>query len=198
MASAVGGVKGFIVRQLTNPLLADMVLNLLGEQKRVFSSLLHNTVSATGLKGSEQLNVIPGEIVIDLDGRVLPGFGPEDLIAELKNLVKGKIKNINFEVMGYQPGPSEPDMGLFNTLKAILVEKDNEGVPVPLVMPGVTDARFLSKLGIQTYGFLPMQLPDDFNVAERVHGVDERIPVEAMEFGTSAMVELLKRFGDGE
>jgi acetylornithine deacetylase/succinyl-diaminopimelate desuccinylase-like protein len=100
--------------------------------------------------------------------------------------------------MAFQHGPAEPDMGLFETLKSILVEKDSKGIPVPFVLPGVTDARLMSKLGIQTYGFLPMQLPDDFNIAEKLHGVDERIPVDAMEFGTSAILQLLQRFGEAK
>ena len=196
LASALRGIKGLILSQLTNPVLTNLVLHMLGEQNRLFSPLLHNTVSATGLTGSQQVNVIPSEVVIEIDGRLLPGYEPEDLLSELRALGNGLVKNIDFDVMSYQEGPAEPDMGLFETLKSILIEKDSEGIPVPLVLPGVTDARLMSKLGIQTYGFLPMQVPDNFNVAELLHGVDERIPVEAMEFGTSAMVELLQRFGE--
>lgn len=196
MAASLGGLNGFIFRQLTNPLLTNSVLNLLGEQKKQFSPLLHNTVSATGLRGSHKINVIPSEVVIELDGRVLPGFGPEDLVDELEALVGGTVDSISFEVRKYQPGPAEPDMGMFHTLTSIIKEMDPEGIPLPMMLPGVTDARLLSKLGIQTYGFLPMQLPDDFKFTNTVHGADERIPVAAMAFGSNAIYELLKRFGD--
>lgn len=101
---------------------------------------------------------------------------------------------VEFEVMSYDPGPPEPDMGLFDTLVGILREADPEGVPIPLLLSGVTDARFFSQLGIQTYGFLPMQLPEDFNFTSVVHAADERIPVEALAFGANAIYELLRRF----
>ena len=68
------------------------------------------------------------------------------------------------------------------------------GVPVPLLLPGTSDARFFSRLGIQTYGFTPMKLPSDIGFMESVHGADERIPVEAVEFGTDAVYELLRRY----
>ena len=54
-------------------------------------------------------------------------------------------------------------------------------------MPGVSDARFFARLGIQTYGFTPMKLPAGFNFWSGVHGADERIPADAVEFGTSAI-----------
>ena len=54
---------------------------------------------------------------------------------------------------------------------------------MPLLMPGVSDARFFARLGIQTYGFLPMRLPPDFDFWAGVHGADERVPADAVEFG---------------
>jgi acetylornithine deacetylase/succinyl-diaminopimelate desuccinylase-like protein len=86
-------------------------------------------------------------------------------------------------------------MGLFDTLATILREADPEGVPIPMLLSGTSDARVFSQLGIQTYGFLPMQLPEDFNFAQMIHGADERIPVEAIAFGTSAIYRVLQRFG---
>jgi len=69
-----------------------------------------------------------------------------------------------------------------------------EGEPTPLVLQAVTDARFFNALGIQTYGFTPLNLPPGLDVSRMAHGVDERIPVGSPEFGTQAMVELIKRY----
>ena len=66
--------------------------------------------------------------------------------------------------------------------------------PCPLLLSAVTDGRFFSRLGIQTYGFLPMSLPEEFNFMDTMHGVNERIPVEAVEFGTRAIYQALLRF----
>jgi acetylornithine deacetylase/succinyl-diaminopimelate desuccinylase-like protein len=68
---------------------------------------------------------------------------------------------------------------------------------VPLLMPAVTDGRLFARLGIQTYGFLPMQLPAEMRFMDLVHAQDERIPVDALEFGTTAMGRLIDRLGDG-
>jgi acetylornithine deacetylase/succinyl-diaminopimelate desuccinylase-like protein len=65
---------------------------------------------------------------------------------------------------------------------------------MPLLLAGVTDGRFFSQLGIQTYGFTPMKLPADFNTNGLIHAADERIPVEAVAFGANAIYELLKRY----
>ena len=191
MASTLGGLNGLILGQLINPKLTDIVLNLLGERGRVFDPLLHNTVNATVLHGSDKFNVIPGEVSVELDGRLLPGFKPEDMIAELRQIIG---QDVELEVLRFDPGPDEPDMGLFDKLADILNEFDPKGIPVPLLLSGASDARFFSRLGIQTYGFLPMPLPENFNFSQTIHAADERIPIEAIDFGTNAIFKVLKRF----
>lgn len=192
MASSLGGVSGLVLGQLLNPKWTNGVLKLFGERGRLFDPLFHNTVCATILHGSNKVNVIPSVVSVELDGRLLPGYQPEDMIRELHEIVG---REVELEVMRYEPGPAEPDMGLFDTLATILREADPEGVPIPLLMSGASDGRIFSRLGIQTYGFLPMQLPEDFNFAQTIHGADERIPVEAIAFGTNAIYNVLQRFG---
>ncbi len=86
-------------------------------------------------------------------------------------------------------------MGLFDTLAGILREADPDGIPMPMLLPAGTDGPTFSQLGIQTYGFTPMNLPSGFNFSETTHAADERIPVEALDFGTNAIYKLLQRFG---
>ena len=86
-------------------------------------------------------------------------------------------------------------MGLFATLSDVLREADPDGTPVPLLLSGVTDGRYLARLGIQTYGFLPMRLPPDFPMIQLIHAADERIPVDAVRFGAEAIYQVLRRFG---
>ncbi len=191
MASTLGGLKGLFLAQLINPAMTDIILNLMGERSRVFDPLLHNTVSATVLQGSDKVNVIPGEVTVKLDGRVLPGFKPDDMLAELRRVID---QDVELEVLRFDEGPAEPDMGLFDRLAGLLRELDAAGTPVPLLLSATSDARFFSRLGIQTYGFLPMPLPKDFNFSQTIHAADERIPIEALDFGTRAIYEVLKRF----
>jgi acetylornithine deacetylase/succinyl-diaminopimelate desuccinylase-like protein len=80
----------------------------------------------------------------------------------------------------------------------VLRELEFRCVPVPLLMAGVTDGRFFSRLGIQTYGFLPMKLPPDFDFWQYIHAANERIPAEAVDFGSEAVYRVLERYGKDE
>ena len=144
------------------------------------------------MRGGYKNNVIPTEVSLELDGRILPGYQPQHLIQELRQLLGDDFE---IEVLFYDPGPPAPNMALFDTLAGILQRADPDGVPIPLIVPGVTDARHFARLGIQTYGFIPMQLPPDFNFTATIHAADERIPAAALDFGTAAIFELLTSFG---
>ncbi|RPH61438.1 MAG: M20/M25/M40 family metallo-hydrolase [Chloroflexi bacterium] len=191
IAAGLPGPVGMLMSQLANPALAGRILDLLGASVRAFDPLVHNTVSPTIVRGGDKVNVIPSEISLELDGRLLPGQEPEDMLRELGDLL-GPDVEINIE--RYDPGPAEPNMGLFDTLGGILREADPAGIPIPLLLGAITDARFFSKLGIQTYGFLPLALPADFNFTATIHAADERVPVAALDFGVQAIFKALQRF----
>jgi acetylornithine deacetylase/succinyl-diaminopimelate desuccinylase-like protein len=82
-------------------------------------------------------------------------------------------------------------MALWDVLVGSLREEEPDATVVPLLMPGVSDARFFARLGIQTYGFLPMRLPADMNFMSLIHAADERIPVDAVDFGTRAIERVI-------
>jgi acetylornithine deacetylase/succinyl-diaminopimelate desuccinylase-like protein len=179
------------LKGLLNPRLTNRLLDVLGERGRLFEPLLHNTVSATILSGGEKINVIPDEVTVELDCRLLPGFSPEQAFTELRALAGVEME---IEVIRHDPVAAEPDMSMFGLLSETLTALDPAAKPIPLLLPGVTDGRFFSKLGIQTYGFLPMQLPADMPFMQLIHAADERLPVESVEFGTKAIERVLERF----
>jgi acetylornithine deacetylase/succinyl-diaminopimelate desuccinylase-like protein len=113
------------------------------------------------------------------------------MMAEVHRLLG---EDAEIEIIRSDPGPAEANMGLFELLSDILTEFDPGGKPIPYVMMGVTDARWFSKLGIQTYGFTPMRLPQDFNFTQAAHAADERIPVDAMDIGVQAIFKAMQRF----
>jgi acetylornithine deacetylase/succinyl-diaminopimelate desuccinylase-like protein len=178
------------VRALLRPRIADRVLDAVGKRGAFFDPILHNTASPTMVRGGESPNVIPDEVSLDLDCRLLPGFAPEQLFHELR---AASGVDVDFAVLRHDPGPPAPDMSLYDTLASILRELDPEARPVPLLLPAATDGRHFARLGIQTYGFLPMQLPAEMRFMELIHAEDERIPVETLEFGTEAIGRLLPR-----
>ena len=98
-------------------------------------------------------------------------------------------------MLSHDAGPRQPDLGLFDTLSSVLKESDPEGIAVPMLMPAATDGRLFARLGIQTYGFLPMLLPKTLDFVSAIHGPDERVPVAAINFGAGAIYRLLQRYG---
>ena len=189
MGDALPFPQGLVMRQLFNPILTDHILNLSGETGNLINPLLHNTVSPTIVRGGHKINVIPSEITLELDGRLLPGFTPGDMLREVGQLLGNDVA---LDVTRYDPGPGEPDMKLFDLLVNTLCEADPQAITIPLLLSGVTDGRYLARLGIQTYGFLPMDLPE--GLINTIHAADERVPAETVEFGTNAVYAVLQRF----
>ena len=191
LAAELPRKEATVLRMLLKPRLTDTALRLLGDRGTTMEPMFRNTVNATIIRGGDKINVVPSAIELELDGRALPGFTPDQLIAEVETLVG---RDIELELVRHDPGPAEPDLGLFDTLAGVIRELDPEGIPVPLLQIGVTDGRFFSRAGVQTYGFLPMRLPPDFQFAKLIHAADERIPVDALEFGAEAVWRAVQRF----
>lgn len=191
IADELPGTLARPLRGLLNPRLTDRLLGVLGSRGAFFDPLLHNTASATVIAGGAKVNVIPDEVELSLDCRLLPGFGPQDLFAELRALARVEME---LEVIRHDPVAAVPDLALFDRLAGILRELDPQARPVPMLLPAVTDGRFFSRLGIQTYGFLPMRLPEDLQFMRLIHAPNERVPVEAVEFGARAIERVLERF----
>ena len=174
-----------------DPAQTDAVLDQMGPLGGTFDSVMHNTATPTIVQGGSAVNVIPAEIKLTLDGRVLPGVSTDDFLAELRELLGDDVEltpTIDRNVM------PPPDFTLFSMLADVLRETDPAGIPIPYMVRGATDGRIFAKLGIQTYGFTPMKLPPDFAFAKTVHAADERIPVAALEFGADAIYRALGRF----
>ena len=191
VARDCGGAFRAQLLALLDPRRTDAVLDGMGPEAGRFDSILHNTVNATMVKAGDKINVIPAEATVDLDGRMLPGFEPEQFIAEVRELVGPEPE---MEVLNVGPRQPPPELdGFYDLLCGVLREVEPAGVPVPLLMTGATDQRHFGKLGIRGYGFLPLRLPPGFG-QETVHAADERVPAAALEFGTAALQEVVQRY----
>ena len=193
IADALPRAQGAVLRRLCTPALTDRVLRLAGGQvASVFDPLLHNTVSPVIVRGGVRHNVIPSEVELVLDGRVLPGFGADDLVREVRGLLG---TDAEVRVDSFDPCPDHLDLGLFDTLATALRLQDPEAIPVPYVTMATTDGRHFARLGIQSYGFTPMELPAGYDFATMAHGADERIPVGAVDWGTEVVYRVLETYG---
>lgn len=191
MSEALPGYQRLALRGLLREPMTNSLIRVLGSDAAPLDALLHNTATPTVIRGGESSNVIPTEITVDLDGRVLPGRTTADLVRELERFA-GELAE--FELVEEEPASAaDADLKLYPMLAAILRAKDPAGTPIPALLPGYTDARYFSRLGIQTYGFLPMRLPKDISV-DLIHAPDERVPVEALRFGTDCILEAIDRY----
>jgi acetylornithine deacetylase/succinyl-diaminopimelate desuccinylase-like protein len=179
------------IKAVLDPARTDAALAELGPLSRGLDASLHNTVNATILSGGLKVNVIPSEVRVQLDGRLLPGFGPEDMLRELRSVIGSEPE---VEVMLVGPAQPEIDLSQFELFASVLKEADPGSVPVPSLVTGGTDARHFARLGIRTYGFLPLNVPPDFNSSPTIHAADERVPVRSLEFGAECVYEAVMRY----
>ena len=156
--------QAVILRSLLKPRLTDQALAPARSRRPAqFEPMLRNTVNATIVRGGAKINVVPSEIELELDGRALPGFSPEQLIAELHDLAGDDIE---LEVVRHDPGAAAPDLGLFDTLAEVIRELDPEGIPFRCSRSESPTAASSRRPGVQTYGFLPMRLPRGLRLRE--------------------------------
>jgi acetylornithine deacetylase/succinyl-diaminopimelate desuccinylase-like protein len=196
IADELGGATGETVRDLKDPERTDDLLDGLGEAGDLLDALLHNTANPTVVRGGDKENVIPGEVEVTLDCRLLPGQTDADARREIREVVPDDVE-FEFETVRYEPHPADTDLAMFDFLTDVIEDADPEGRAIPYVLRGGTDARHLASVGVQSYGFLPMKLPPEFDFEATIHAADERIPVEAVEFGTDRLYEVIERYGPG-
>ncbi|SDC52385.1 M20/M25/M40 family metallo-hydrolase [Streptomyces prasinopilosus] len=165
----------------------DTLLTKLGPAAKLVEHTLRNSSNPTVLGAGYKVNVIPGQAEAYVDGRILPG-GEDDFRATLDRLTG---PGVDWEFHHREPALQSPvDSTTFARMRAAVREFAPEGHPVPYCMSGGTDAKQFSRLGITGYGFAPLKLPEGFDYQALFHGVDERVPVEALHFG----VRVLDRF----
>ncbi|KOV96451.1 hypothetical protein ADK65_28220 [Streptomyces sp. NRRL B-1140] len=165
----------------------DALLEKLGPAAALVEPTLRNSANPTMLDAGYKVNVIPGEAVAHVDGRYLPG-GEEEFRTTLDRLTG---PDVDWEFHHREVALEAPvDSATYAGMRAAVEEFAPEGHVVPFCMSGGTDAKQFSRLGITGYGFTPLKLPDGYDYAAMFHGVDERVPVEALHFG----VRVLDRF----
>jgi acetylornithine deacetylase/succinyl-diaminopimelate desuccinylase-like protein len=155
------------------------------------ASSLRTTTNPTLLKAGYKHNVIPDRAEALIDIRTLPGE-ENTVLAEVRELVGPEIEVI---VLHSDVGLENPFSGsLVNAMVDTLGDSDPGAPVLPYIFPGGTDNKALSKLGITGYGFAPLKLPADLDFPAMFHGVDERVPLDALVFGRQVLADLLLRY----
>jgi acetylornithine deacetylase/succinyl-diaminopimelate desuccinylase-like protein len=166
----------------------DAVVLASGTASGFILATLRTTTNPTVLEAGYKHNVIPDTATALIDIRTLPGE-EEAVLAEIRELIG---PDIEIETLHADIGLENPFEGpLVDKVIALLGEHDPGAPVLPYLMSGGTDNKALSKLGITGYGFAPLQLPGDLNFPAMFHGVDERVPLSALDFGTDVLEDLL-------
>ncbi|WP_372482524.1 M20/M25/M40 family metallo-hydrolase [Streptomyces bambusae] len=167
----------------------DAFLAKLGPAAGLVEATVRNSATPTMLDAGYKVNVIPGRATAYVDGRFLPG-GEEEFAATLDALTG---PDVDWEYHHRETALEAPvDSRTFGVLRESVERFDPAGRVVPFCMAGGTDAKQFSRLGITGYGFAPLKLPPGFDYWSLFHGVDERVPVDALHFGTRVLDHALR------
>lgn len=176
LLSAVGEVAG----TEATPENAEALVEEFGSAARMLGAVIRNTTNPTMLGAGYKVNVVPGEATAHVDGRFLPGF-EDEFFTTLAELVG---EGIDIDYVSKQSGLETTfDGDLVDAMTASLLAEDPDARVAPYLMSGGTDAKHWDKLGIRCFGFAPLRLPSDLDFTALFHGVDERVPTDALEFG---------------
>ncbi|WP_442806329.1 M20/M25/M40 family metallo-hydrolase [Streptomyces sp. NBC_01317] len=167
----------------------EATLVRLGGIAKMIGATLNNSAAPTMLNAGYKVNVIPGEAVAHVDGRFLPGY-EEEFLSEVDRLLGPRVKRET--VKRDKALETSFDGALVEAMQNALVAEDPIARAVPYMLSGGTDAKSFDDLGIRGFGFAPLKLPPELDFAGMFHGVDERVPVDGLQFG----VRVLDRFID--
>jgi acetylornithine deacetylase/succinyl-diaminopimelate desuccinylase-like protein len=188
-------------RLLTKPEHSDQILDELGKTAPQLAEeikpRLKMTITPTIIRGGVKENIIPSKCETVFDCRILPGQESAQAIGVIKALLSGiDSEKLIFESLQVQePSESEVKTPLYATIASVLREFEPNCGVTPMLTTGGTDSRFFRRKGSVCYGFQPMH-PEvsSGKVVKREHGIDERISLDNLVFGTSVLYETVKKF----
>lgn len=167
----------------------EATLAKLGGIAKLIGATLSNTANPTQLNAGYKVNVIPGEATAHIDGRFLPGY-EEEFLSDLDRLLGPHVRRE--DVHADKAVETSFDGALVEAMQSALLAEDPTAKAIPYMLSGGTDAKSFDDLGIRGFGFAPLKLPPELDFAGMFHGVDERVPVDGLQFG----VRVLDRFID--
>jgi acetylornithine deacetylase/succinyl-diaminopimelate desuccinylase-like protein len=166
------------------------VLGKLGPLAKMTGATLTNNANPTILNAGYKVNVVPQVAAAEVDGRFLPGY-EEEFLTELDGLLGPEVRReFIFHDVALE---TTFDGDLCDAMTAALLAEDPDARTVPYCMSGGTDAKAFSRLGVRCFGFAPLRLPADLDFFGMFHGVDERVPVDALQFGVRVLDHFLDR-----
>lgn len=160
----------------------------LGPMARMLKAVLHDTANPTMLKAGYKANVVPAIAEAVVDCRILPGR-KEAFEAEIDELIGPDVTRE--WIKDFSSYETSFDGDLVDAMNDAVLALDPDARTVPYMLSGGTDAKSFARLGIRCFGFSPLRLPPDLDFTALFHGVDERVPIDALRFGTDVLTHFL-------
>jgi acetylornithine deacetylase/succinyl-diaminopimelate desuccinylase-like protein len=169
---------------------AEDLITEFGSAARMLGAVIRHTTNPTMLDAGYKVNVVPGHATAQVDGRFLPGL-EDDFLATLRELAGPEVDIDFISKMGGLETPYDGELA--DAMTASILEEDPDALVAPYLMSGGTDAKHFTQLGMRAFGFAPLRLPEELDFTALFHGVDERVPVDALEFGARVFDRFLGR-----
>jgi acetylornithine deacetylase/succinyl-diaminopimelate desuccinylase-like protein len=194
-------VKQALSLLLQKPDMGDQILDMFGQMDKVMAeeirACLRMTIAPTIIHGGVKENIIPSECEAIFDCRILPGQTPTEAMNEIKGLLKDvDLEKLEFEtIQTSEPSESPTNTSLYKQIVDVMKEFEPNCSATPILLTGGTDSRFFRKSGSICYGFEPMRSDLPYGeIKKMAHGIDERISIENLVFGTSVLYNIVERF----
>ncbi|MGB9676589.1 MAG: M20/M25/M40 family metallo-hydrolase [Candidatus Bathyarchaeales archaeon] len=186
---------------LQNPDMSDQILDMFAQQDKAMAeelrAMLRMTIAPTVIHGGVKENIIPSECEAIFDCRILPGQNTREAFEYIKSLLKDVgLEKLDFEIIqANDPSESPANTPLYELIVNVLKEFEPNCSAVPFLLTGGTDSRFFRRVGSICYGFEPMRADLPYGeILKMAHGIDERISIENLIFGTSVLYAIVEKF----
>lgn len=156
-----------------------------------YNALLRNTISITGLKGSNKTNVIPPVATAAIDVRLLPGQDPAAFLADLVRVVNDTAVTLKPQGPSWPATESSTETELFRAITAVARARQPDALVTTVMLAGFTDSHYFRRMGIASYGLGPFPLTQ--HDSRGVHGNDERVSIEALRVGVRFYYDVVSR-----
>jgi acetylornithine deacetylase/succinyl-diaminopimelate desuccinylase-like protein len=199
MASLETGAQAADFRAITMTPPDPAAILRLSQDPR-YNSTMRTTCVATMMEAGHAPNALPQRAEANVNCRIFPGHSQEEIRLDLVKLFDdptlsvrykgddGEISDHGSDRKAMVPPPLRPDV-----MKALhsVTEKLWPGTPVvPIMETGASDSIHTMAAGIPSYGISGIAIDHDDN---RMHGRDERIPVESFYRGVDFYYDFLQR-----
>ncbi|MFZ0965401.1 MAG: M20/M25/M40 family metallo-hydrolase, partial [Candidatus Bathyarchaeia archaeon] len=194
-------VQQALMLLLQNPDMGDQILDMLAEKDKAMAeelrASLRMTIAPTIIHGGIKENIIPSECEAVFDCRVLPGQNPTEAMDEIKGLMPdADLEKLEFETIQANDSSESPaNTPLYELIVKVMKEFEPNCSVAPILLTGGTDSRFFRKIGSICYGFQPLRSDMPYGeILKTIHGIDERISIENLVFGTSVLYNVVESF----